>query len=769
MNHKSMRALLLVEDSPADARLFREMFNEQGPHNTKMTHVLSMGEAEQQLARGAFDIIMLDLCLPDAEGLGAVRRAHAAAPGVPLVVLTGSDDETLAGLALHEGAQDYLIKGEIETRGLLRALRHAIERKGMEQAEKARAEATLNSISDAVVCTDAAGNITFLNLVAEQMSGWGGQEAAGRPVAEVFRIRDGTTRSADRLEVAAAPTRPAPLRPRGVLTRRDGLETPVEDAVVPMHDDDGKATGSVVVLRDVSARKRIEQERETTQRLLASVFGVIDQALGVADHAGNFMMVNAALTRQLGWSVFDLVGKPFTRVIGEASRKWLLRQLAVREEQDETCRLPTELLHRDGTVTAGEIVSAVIPQPDGRLYRVVTYLLKPPAASEQGDLPVSAAIREVLQRSGSPATIVAGKVQLVGLAEIREKLGDRWPEVSAGVFTMAEHILRRHLGPKDSCNRTADDGFMVCFAELGETAAQEKAQTIAGEIRATLTGLAPEMASARVEGFAAKISIENSESGSDEAIIQAVEGRLTRERMRMETGATEVLHSGLTRAQILFQRVRTDTNQQAPYTMARLPKPLELSLGTLRALGRQDYGLESELLLLTGASERLLGEISANRTDVILVPVRMSTLLRRRDAERWLQIARSMAELGKRRMIVEITELYRDTARSRMTDLVMMISSVCRAVAYELPVAEPGFVNGLPTTVALATIMVERLGNEDGGGYLTVATKLTKVLHNRNCRLLVKNIASANQAMSLARAGVPLLLTEQDPSAQPAA
>ena len=145
----------------------------------------------------AVDIILLDLGLPDAQGLEAVRRAHAAAPRVPLVVLTGLDDESLAAQALQEGAQDYLIKGQIETRGLLRALRYAIERKTMEEAlfvEKERAQVTLNCIGDAVVCTDISGNITFLNVVAEKMTGWSRQEAAGRPMADVFRILDATSR-----------------------------------------------------------------------------------------------------------------------------------------------------------------------------------------------------------------------------------------------------------------------------------------------------------------------------------------------------------------------------------------------------------------------------------------------------------------------------------------------------------------------------------------------------------------------------------------------
>src|ERR1700733_6076002 len=100
MSTKAIRGVLLVEDNPGDARLVREMFNEPSSTKTELTHVKSMGEAEEQLADHAVDIILLDLGLPDAQGLGTLRRAHAAAPRVPLVVITGLDDESLAAQAL---------------------------------------------------------------------------------------------------------------------------------------------------------------------------------------------------------------------------------------------------------------------------------------------------------------------------------------------------------------------------------------------------------------------------------------------------------------------------------------------------------------------------------------------------------------------------------------------------------------------------------------------------------------------------------------------
>jgi diguanylate cyclase (GGDEF)-like protein/PAS domain S-box-containing protein len=260
MSKKPIETVLVIEDNPGDARLLREMFKEQIARDIAMTQVGSMGEAETYLAAQAVDVILLDLGLPDVQGLEAVRRIHAAAPRVPLVVLSGLDDESLAVETLKEGAQDYLVKGQIETRGLVRALRYAIERKIMEEAlfgEKERAQVTLNCIGDAVICTDVAGNVTFLNVVAEKMTGTSCQEAAGQPLAEVFRILDGTGTepTPTPTEIAVSQDRIVHLPSNCVLLRRDGLEIPIEDSVAPIHDRDGRSTGAVVVFHDVSASR----------------------------------------------------------------------------------------------------------------------------------------------------------------------------------------------------------------------------------------------------------------------------------------------------------------------------------------------------------------------------------------------------------------------------------------------------------------------------------------------------------------------------------
>lgn len=137
--------LLLVEDNPGDVRLFAETIKEARAFQFELAHRDSVDQALAFLAQNSPDMIVLDLGLPDAGGVEAVRNIQRAATDVPLVVLTGLDDEASAVQALHAGAQDYLVKGQMSTSLLVRALRYAFERHGMQMA--LRKESTIDELT----------------------------------------------------------------------------------------------------------------------------------------------------------------------------------------------------------------------------------------------------------------------------------------------------------------------------------------------------------------------------------------------------------------------------------------------------------------------------------------------------------------------------------------------------------------------------------------------------------------------------------------------
>jgi CheY-like chemotaxis protein len=127
--------VLLVEDNRGDARLVRELVREAGPDLVEFDHVEKLEEAERRLRVVHFDLVLLDLSLPDSEGLDTVIRAREQARSTPIVVLTGLADEQMAIDALQAGAQDYLVKGRMDGHSTLRAIRYAIERARRERAE----------------------------------------------------------------------------------------------------------------------------------------------------------------------------------------------------------------------------------------------------------------------------------------------------------------------------------------------------------------------------------------------------------------------------------------------------------------------------------------------------------------------------------------------------------------------------------------------------------------------------------------------------------
>ncbi len=133
--------ILLVEDNPGDARLVRELLKEDSAFPYELIHVETFVKAAEALGQGPADVVLLDFSLPDGQGVRLLQNVADVDPNVPIIIFTGLDDENLGLEAVREGAQDYLVKGQIDGRLLIRTIRYAIERKRMQiEREKLFAE-----------------------------------------------------------------------------------------------------------------------------------------------------------------------------------------------------------------------------------------------------------------------------------------------------------------------------------------------------------------------------------------------------------------------------------------------------------------------------------------------------------------------------------------------------------------------------------------------------------------------------------------------------
>jgi len=214
----------------------------------------------ERLRKGGVGAVILDLTLPDSDGIETFDKLFRAVPNVPILVLIGPDSEAIARQAVRRGARDYLLKNQVDGYRLRQVLQRMLDRQATDamSLENVTANVTLDSIGEAVLRTDLAGNVMYLNRAAEKMTGWNREEALGRPVAEVLQLIDGVSRVAisDVMKIGVqedASARVAPNFISCILVRRDGFELGIENTVEPIHNERGDEIGSVVAFHDVSA------------------------------------------------------------------------------------------------------------------------------------------------------------------------------------------------------------------------------------------------------------------------------------------------------------------------------------------------------------------------------------------------------------------------------------------------------------------------------------------------------------------------------------
>lgn len=304
MSRTPVTRLLLVEDNPGDVRLIREMLDEAGSRHTELTHVPCMRDAERHLARHTIDIILLDLGLPDAQGLEAVRRAHAAAPRVPLVMLTVLDDEALAAQALHEGAQDYLLKGQIDARGLQRALRYAIDRNAAEQAlleSERRFSDLLANVALVSLMLDRAARITYCNDHLLRLTGWRREEVVGRDWFALFAAPP-HHKSKEIFSALLVDDKNARHHESEILTRA-GARRLIHWNNSLLRSASGEVIGTASIGEDITEQKRAQRKIKNLNRVHAVLSGIsahvirvhnreelYRQACRVAVEDGRFLM-----------------------------------------------------------------------------------------------------------------------------------------------------------------------------------------------------------------------------------------------------------------------------------------------------------------------------------------------------------------------------------------------------------------------------------------------------------------------------------------------
>ena len=351
--------LLLLEDNPGDARLLKETLAEYAPGEFVVTWVERLADALVRMETERFDVMLCDLSLPDSVGMSTPKAIAQGFPTLPLVVLTGSHGLSMGRDAIHLGLQDYLVKGKSDPEVVVRTLRFAIERKGLENALTAansaleervaertadlkvsnrvlrssleRYHAVTQTASDAIISADDQGVIEDWNAGATRLFGYEKAEVVGQPLTMLIpqRFRDGHLAGMKRVQSGGerhAVGTTVELAGR----RKDASEFPIELSLSEWTVAGRRHfTGTI---RDISERKRAEaslhaaseQFRGLVEQMITGIYVVQDK---------QFVYVNPRLAEIFGYgSAEDVIGLDVLLLVAEKDRQIIAENMRQRIE-----------------------------------------------------------------------------------------------------------------------------------------------------------------------------------------------------------------------------------------------------------------------------------------------------------------------------------------------------------------------------------------------------------------------------------------------------
>jgi diguanylate cyclase (GGDEF)-like protein/PAS domain S-box-containing protein len=375
--------LLIAADADEAARVLGEL-GSVTEERFQVEWVTTLSRGIERLREGGvgaavLDLALLDLNLPRSQNAEILDQLFQAAPSVPILILSEADTEAAAREGVQRGAQDYLLKEQADGYRLRRAVHTMMDRHAAEAValENEVANATLDSIGEAVLRTDIHGSLTYLNRVAENMTGWFREEALGRPIEDVLRLVDSVSGTAVDNAVATVihgdRTIAAMMSSIScTLVRRDGVELGIENRVTVVDDRAGHRIGAVLVIRDVGAARAasLETSRASQHDVLTNLPNRtlfndrLRQAISLAERQGNqlaVLFVDLDRFKRINDSLGHTMGDKLLRSVAG-------RLVACVRRTDTVCRMGGDefviLLSQvenaeDAAITARKVLRAV--------------------------------------------------------------------------------------------------------------------------------------------------------------------------------------------------------------------------------------------------------------------------------------------------------------------------------------------------------------------------------------------------------------------------
>ena len=322
--------VLLVEDNPGDVRLIAELLSDYRDQFRLDAHATRLSDAEKAVERADVDLVLLDLSLPDSHGFETFERLLSHGRTLPILVLSGVDDESLALRMVHAGAQDYLVKGQFDAPLLARAMRYAFERNSAElelAQEKNLVRSLIETMPDRIYFKNRESRFVRINpAMAALFKLEHPDDALGKTDFDFFHPEHAEQAMADEQEIIR--TGNPVVDKVEKVTLSDGHVRWALTTKVPLRDRAGRVIGTMGITRDITRIKRIEDELAAERNMLRSVIENIPDPIFVKDAEGRYLLDNAAHCRSLGRSSRE-------EVIGRVSADFFPPEEAAAFKQDD--------------------------------------------------------------------------------------------------------------------------------------------------------------------------------------------------------------------------------------------------------------------------------------------------------------------------------------------------------------------------------------------------------------------------------------------------
>ena len=417
----------------------------------------------------------------------------------------------------------------------------------------------------------------------------------------------------------------------------------------------------------------------------------------------------------------------------ERARRPAVLEARARQIQDGLdYTLVIRVLRSDGTEHPVQLTSVTVHREDLKRFRIITLL-------------------DCAESASTVSVHVAGKIRLIGLQDVRDSLGPRWPEVASRALATAEHVVRQSCGRGDSYSRTTENDFLICFSPgLNEEEAAFRAAMIAKEIRVRLIGEGQSDQASHVTAITAAIELPHDPSRHQDKLNQLLSERLNTQLSSIEAKARETLKTAVATAtcelEPIWSRLGAEPTAYYGQLSRELDHRVQAAYCTLSVADRADF--DYDRLVLGVAASGAVAQLAAGHPSTIFVTVWFEVFLDRRCLDRYLATCRTLDQRLREHLMLVIAGIPKGCPASRLLDCINRLRPMCRGVALQFETLNPPPFDLSALASPIVCVPVNDVTLEDPK-QKALLTKLVRSVHASNSHILIRQTGARDQTQQL--------------------